>query len=74
MRKAVTGVFIALLWAAGPAWNQDLELQFLDVGQGDGTLIICPNGNRMILVDLGSKGGKTAAQKAAIGQHRDWHG
>ena len=68
MRKAVTGVFIALLWAAGPAWNQDLELHFLDVGQGDGTLIICPNGNR-ILVDLGSKGGKSTAQKAAIGQH-----
>jgi hypothetical protein len=30
-----------------------LELHFVDVGQGDSTLIVCPNGQR-ILVDLGS--------------------
>src|SRR4028118_1158717 len=31
-----------------------VEIQFLDVGQGDGTLIVCPEGET-ILVDLGSK-------------------
>lgn len=30
-----------------------LEITFMDSGQGDGTLITCPNGN-LILVDLGS--------------------
>ena len=33
-----------------------LAIHFIDVGQGDSTLIVCPNGNR-ILVDVGSVGG-----------------
>ena len=32
--------------------DQYLELHFLDVHQGDSTLVVCPNGNR-ILVDAG---------------------
>lgn len=43
----------------------DLEIHAIDVGQGDSTVILCPNGNR-ILVDVGSKGGKNNSQKAAI--------
>ena len=61
-------VLVLAILSSSAAWGQNLVVQFLDVGQGDGTLIVCPNGNR-ILVDLGSKGGKTAAQKTAIGQH-----
>ena len=53
MNKAPTVfLFISLLWSATPAWSQDLELHFLDVHQGDSTLVVCPNGNR-ILVDAG---------------------
>ena len=31
-----------------------LSINFLDVGQGDGTVISCPNGE-LVLIDLGSK-------------------
>lgn len=34
----------------------NLEIHFIDVGQGDSTLVVCPNG-RKILVDAGSTGG-----------------
>lgn len=38
------------VWAAVP-----LEVYFMDVGQGDGTLIVCPNNSQeRILVDLGT--------------------
>ena len=47
-------LFSALL--ASTATAQTLELHFINVGQGDSTLIVCPNGNR-ILVDAGSTGG-----------------
>ncbi|MFY0567111.1 ComEC/Rec2 family competence protein [Archangium lansingense] len=41
-----------------------LDIYFLDVGQGDGTFIICPDGTT-ILVDLGSKkNGHIAGQDA----------
>lgn len=33
--------------------KKPLEIHFIDVGQGDSTLLVCPNGNR-ILIDAGS--------------------
>lgn len=47
--------------------EDDLEIHVIDVGQGDSTVTLCPNGDR-ILVDMGSKGGKFASEKAAIRQ------
>lgn len=41
------------LTAAGP-----LTIHFMDVGQGDGTLIVCPNGST-ILIDTGSLSGRS---------------
>jgi len=38
------------------ALGQQLEIHFINVGQGDSTLIVCPNGHR-ILVDAGSSAG-----------------
>lgn len=38
---------------------QDLELEMLNVGQGDGFILSCPSGEK-ILIDLGSKKGKSA--------------
>ncbi len=53
MRKRCLYLLPALLLACLPAARAaDLEIHFIDVGQGDCTLISCPNGNR-ILVDCG---------------------
>ena len=69
MNKVLAGfLFISLLRSANPAWAQDLEIHFLDVHQGDSTLIVCPNGNR-ILVDAGDSrfvpGGKLNQKQIA---------
>ena len=53
MRKVIILPFIALLGAATAGLGQDLEIHFVDVGQGDCTLVMCPNGKK-ILVDCGS--------------------
>lgn len=39
------------------AEKKPLEIHFLDVGQGDGNLIICPNG-KTILIDAGTTSGE----------------
>jgi beta-lactamase superfamily II metal-dependent hydrolase len=48
--------------AAGPG---QIEMHFLNVGQGDSTLVKCPNGES-ILIDCGSTGG---FDKAAVRQY-----
>jgi beta-lactamase superfamily II metal-dependent hydrolase len=57
-RRALTALFVSLL-LPGEVLAQELAVHFMNVGQGDGTLIVCPNGNR-ILVDAGSAGGGDA--------------
>lgn len=57
IRAAFAFAFIAL-FAAGPARSQpaspELSLHFLDVAQGDATLVTCPNG-ATIMIDAGNK-------------------
>lgn len=43
---------------AGLAAARPLAIHFMDVGQGDGTLIVCPNGST-ILIDSGSLSGRS---------------
>lgn len=66
MRRAVVALFAIL--AAIPAHSQTLELHFIDVGQGDATLIVCPDGDR-ILVDAGSSGGLSRSEKREVTQY-----
>jgi len=42
-----------------PAGTGELEIHFIDVGQGDSTLVVCPNG-RNLLIDAGSHSGAEA--------------
>jgi competence protein ComEC len=44
---------------------KNILVNFLDVGQGDGTVILCPNGE-MVLIDLGSKKNAEIAGADAI--------
>ena len=59
MRQPRSALLAVLALVSGqPAWGQpqaELVLHFVEIGQGDCTLIECPNGG-FILVDAGSTG------------------
>jgi beta-lactamase superfamily II metal-dependent hydrolase len=64
VRRALA-VLIALAWATAVR-AQQLELHFLDVGQGDAALLITPE-HRTLLVDAGRNGALTAQYLRALG-------
>ena len=70
MPKLSSLLYAAVLLTLAPwaAHGQELELHFINVGQGDSTLIVCPNGDR-VLVDLGSVGGLNNQKKKAVAKY-----
>ena len=52
-RSVAPAALLFLLVLPSLVWAEDLEVHFIDVGQGDCTYISCPNGNK-ILVDCGT--------------------
>jgi beta-lactamase superfamily II metal-dependent hydrolase len=44
-------LLLTLLTLTGPAWARDLELDFIDVGQGDGAVLISPGGEVVLFDD-----------------------
>ena len=48
------------LLAAGLCSAQELTIHFIDVGQGDCTLVECPNGDT-VLIDCGTSSGGDGA-------------
>ena len=60
---AIAGVILWLRVADGPDGN--LHVHFLDVGQGDSTLIVTPSG-RQVLIDGGPDGDRVSQELADI--------
>lgn len=68
MARRLTWLAFLILATSSPVAAQSgagaLSLHFLDVGQGDSTLIVCPNATT-ILIDGGSLSGRSAADVRA---------
>lgn len=76
-RLAATALLFAGLGTWGSVWDQldppPLEVVFLDVGQGDATVISLPNGRHM-LVDAGARSPHFDAGTSFVVPHLDRHG
>ena len=64
-----TGVLALTAWTGTPPAPRDLTVSFLDVGQGDATLIQSPDG-ATALFDGGPPEGRVSAQLKRAGVHR----
>jgi len=60
MRKIIS-LLVLFSFTLSACSADKLELHFMDVGQGDSTLVICPNGNS-ILIDAGGTLGPNSAE------------
>lgn len=52
------GIFLFLIIGSGPYKSENLEVYFLDVGQGDCACVVFPNGDALLVDGGGAIGGK----------------
>lgn len=51
----LTLICLLIFWSIKPKLNTNIEIYFLDVGQGDSTLLVTPRRKTAILIDTGGK-------------------
>jgi competence protein ComEC len=69
--SVMVGVFLvigfSLAWLAGPDGSDDLEVHFVDVGQGD-CIVIRTGAGRVVMIDAGGRRGELDG-KPGVGEH-----